>query len=927
LEKGLVSKSGWVLFNDTKNVLFDDDGWVAPRPEYELQDWYFFGYGHHYKAALSDYARFGGKTPLIPYFILGGWWSRYWAYSENDLRNLVAEFEENDVPLDVFVIDMDWHTPQGWTGYTWNRDLFPDPPLFLNWLHAKGFKITLNLHPADGVHPHEEVYPAFARAMHIDPKSKRPVPFRIADKDYVKHYFEMIHHPMEDDGVDFWWMDWQQGEISEVKGLDPLPWINHLHFNDIKRRGFRPMLYSRWGGLGNHRYYIGFSGDTYVTWESLQFQPYFTATAANVMYGWWSHDIGGHMGGPTEPELYARWVQFGALSPVLRLHSTKDARAERRPWAYPDEIYQAAKQAFQFRYKLIPYLYTMARIASDTNITLCRPMYYQYPELEDAYAARHQYFFGELFIAAPFVFPRNSENKLAAIDIWIPPGTWYAYDTLETFHGSRWVKLVGAIDRMPLVVQSGAVIPMAPYISNKTETLLKSGTTATLPKDHLELVVFPGKGQFELYEDDGITEAYRNNQYRWARFTTTQPDTKTWLLSIYPVEGMCQSLPAKRRYTIHLRRSSKPASVTINERRTQDWHYSAQDNTTIIELPYIDTSQMTVIRVQADENIIILGKEIYKHLVKSDVETLLAENCPDGPLEVEAVLALDSPGKMEAIARLGAPFVSVVEFTTPDKVFQNLGTLIIASPEDGSTYSVEITLSLLLSGCEESRIIEYEKTKTSHIIPLPYRCECAETTRWEAEVKFTWRGHSWISIYRSKVLFPAVNLWQCLSYDPVNDRKLKDSLFNDTGIQRHKHLKWKESSPSIDADITFTRSHTVQLNELFKDEYGKSKKLSVLLTSVVDSPDDRMVALEYTSNTKARIELNGEYLPEKERVDDTALGRFITGTHFTVTAHLKAGANALIVDCPAPEQENVKWFFGCAFTSPEGELLTDLSYD
>jgi hypothetical protein len=82
LEIGLISRDGWVLFDDSKNVVFDETGWVAPRPEFTIQDWYFLGYGHDYKTALSDYARFGGTTPLIPYFILGGWWSRYWAYSE-----------------------------------------------------------------------------------------------------------------------------------------------------------------------------------------------------------------------------------------------------------------------------------------------------------------------------------------------------------------------------------------------------------------------------------------------------------------------------------------------------------------------------------------------------------------------------------------------------------------------------------------------------------------------------------------------------------------------------------------------------------------------------------------------------------------------------------------------------------------------------
>ena len=199
---------------------------------------------------------------------------------------------------------MDWHITKtgndssGWTGYTWNRDLFPDPAGFIAWLHQHGLKTALNLHPADGVYPHEEQYAAMAKALDVDPATERPIDFNLSDPAFARAYFEILHHPLEAQGVDFWWLDWQQGTRSRLAGLDPLMWLNHLHFYDLARDGSkRPFIFSRWCGLGNHRYPIGFSGDTVVTWESLAFQPYFTATAANVGYGWWSHDIGGHMGG------------------------------------------------------------------------------------------------------------------------------------------------------------------------------------------------------------------------------------------------------------------------------------------------------------------------------------------------------------------------------------------------------------------------------------------------------------------------------------------------------------------------------------------------------------------------------------------------------------------------------------------------------
>jgi alpha-glucosidase (family GH31 glycosyl hydrolase) len=147
--------------------------------------------------------------------------------------------------------------------------------------------------------------------MGIDPASEQPIEFDVADSHFMQAYFEYLHYPKEEQGIDFWWMDWQQGEHSKLQGLDPLYWLNHLHFYDQAKQGKkRPFIFSRWGGLGNHRYPIGFSGDTVITWDSLSFQPYFTSTASNVAYGWWSHDIGGHFMG------MGRWRIVYALGAV-----------------------------------------------------------------------------------------------------------------------------------------------------------------------------------------------------------------------------------------------------------------------------------------------------------------------------------------------------------------------------------------------------------------------------------------------------------------------------------------------------------------------------------------------------------------------------------------------------------------------------------
>ena len=227
-------------------------------------------------------------------------------------------FAAEGVPLSVAVLDMDWHQVDidpkygtGWTGYSWNTELFPDPRGFLADLHARGLAVSLNVHPAEGVHAHEDrTRRSPSGSASIRRPSSRSTSTR-PTREFLQAYFEELHHPLEEDGVDFWWLDWQQGGVTRIAGLDPLWLLNHFHYLDSAATGRRPLTFSRYAGVGSHRYPIGFSGDTVITWASLDFQPYFTATASNVGYGWWSHDIGGHFFGPRTTSSPTRWVQLG----------------------------------------------------------------------------------------------------------------------------------------------------------------------------------------------------------------------------------------------------------------------------------------------------------------------------------------------------------------------------------------------------------------------------------------------------------------------------------------------------------------------------------------------------------------------------------------------------------------------------------------
>ncbi len=579
LEQGLMSRSGWALVDDSSSLVFDEDSWLEPRgmqarsgdgtprfhfvgrrPEQDCCDLYFFGYGHDYLGCLADFCRVAGPMPLIPRWALGNWWSRYWEYSQAELQALMAEFRERGVPLAVCVIDMDWHLTQtgnacsGWTGYTWNRDLFPDPAGFLRWLHAQGLKTTLNLHPAEGVHPHEASYPAMAQRLGLDPATGDPIPFDIADPQFASAYFEVLHHPREAEGVDFWWVDWQQGGRSTLPGLDPLWWLNHLHFLDLGRDpGKRPFLYSRWGGLGNHRYQIGFSGDSYVTWESLAFQPYFTATASNVGYGWWSHDIGGHHRGVEDAELYARWVQYGVFSPILRLHSTKNPYHERRPWGYDAEVFRITRAAMQLRHRLIPYTYALAQRCHSQSVPLILPMYYLHPEEDAAYQCPNQYYFGSELIAAPYVAPRDPDTRLARQVVWLPAGDWYDFFTGEHDAGDRWLVFYGGLDEIPVLAKAGAIVPLGP----------QAGWGGLGNPDELTICIFPGADNaFELYEDDGETQAYQAGKHAITPFAQRWHGDEM-VFTIGPAHGDLAQAPAARAYRLVIRGVGRPDAVRL----------------------------------------------------------------------------------------------------------------------------------------------------------------------------------------------------------------------------------------------------------------------------------------------------------------------------------------------------------------------------
>ena len=558
LPKSIMSRSSVTVLDDSKSLALVDD--CLSERNADNIDMYIFAYPRDYKACLNAYYTLTGKTPLLPRFALGNWWSRYYKYTDNEYLALMKKFEKENIPLSVAVIDMDWHKVDidpkygtGWTGFSWETELFKNPAEFLQKLHDMNLKVSLNVHPHGGIAAHEDCYEEAAKAVGLDPDNSENIDFDCTDKKFMDAYFNKALKPLANDGVDFWFVDWQQGNISKIKGLDPLWALNHLHYHDNCQNNNRGILLGRFPGFGGHRYPIGFSGDSTISWESLDFQPYFTASASNVGYGWWSHDLGGHMGGSRDDELMNRWTQFGTFSPITRYHCCQNIFISHEPWDFNNETCQSMKKFMRLRFEMIPYLYTMNYRAYNDNMPLTTPVYYEYPTVSEAYEIKNEYFFGTELLVCPITHKKDDATQMGSTTMYIPEGVWFDFFNKYKYTGGRKVKMYRKYDEMPLLAKAGAIIPTSKVNGNSIEN-----------PEEIILNIFPGANNtFTLYEDDGKTRDYENGKFVKTEITL---DWDNKQIKIAKPVGDLTLIPNTRRYKIILNsvnnvRASSNASI------------------------------------------------------------------------------------------------------------------------------------------------------------------------------------------------------------------------------------------------------------------------------------------------------------------------------------------------------------------------------
>lgn len=609
LHRGILSRSGWDLLDDTHDVALTRaaPGFAVRRPPGTYQDGYFFGYGDHYAAALRDLRRLSGPTPLLPQKAFGVWFSRYWPYDEAGYHSLLQQFRSHHVPLDTLSVDTDWKreasaagsavgggvagNPKAysWNGWEWNRTLFPRPRRFIAWAHRHGLSVTVNIHPSiDSTDPAYRKTVARAGPLATDSTCE----LEQADPKGQCHVFDWtkprqlaaylaLHRPLLRQGVDFFWLDWCcDASTAEAPGLTPDTWINSRYAALQHAAGSRWPVLSRVGGsyqggdatagpgpgiYAEHRYAIQFTGDTCATWSVLALEARLSAAEASVGLPYVSNDIGsfngrpvagscsgppnGEAGAQDPPDLYARWVQLGTVQPLDRLHSN---HGKRLPWQYPQPARHAAARALRLREALVPYLYTLAHRTYETGLPITRPLYLQWPHRHAAYR-----FPGETTLGADLVVaPVTVAGDPARVRFWVPAGRWIDYFTGRHYRGPRTIRTSEPLDRWPMLLRAGAALVTQPPVR----------TTPTGPEHRLIVTAYPGaRGAFTLYQDQGRGFGYRHGGFATTRLVHRVHHGKSSVI----IGAGHGHFPGARRYrmwTIRFVGVARPRAVRLDGR-------------------------------------------------------------------------------------------------------------------------------------------------------------------------------------------------------------------------------------------------------------------------------------------------------------------------------------------------------------------------
>lgn len=620
LDKGLYSTDGFVSIDDSNNFEIDASGFlVSPNPN--KVDIYLFMYKRDFGLCLKDYFTLTGYPEIIPRSLLGIWWNKDRIYNYEDTKNLAKSFNRKGIPLSVLLLNEFWHIKDKnnynlyKTGFTFNRDLFPNPVEFTSKMHSLGISVGVNIDPSEGIRKEEEKYINLAKELDISDGAI--IPFNAIDKNFMSAFVKYIIDNLINQGIDIFWLDYKK----DLQGINILSYYFNTDFKKYKEK--RIVTFTRSPLVAPHKAGILYSGETFVSWDTLKFLPFYNSMAANKGVVWWSHDVGGFKGGCEDSELYLRYVEFSCFSPIFRFSSERGLYYKREPWAWDVKSYTIAREYAILRQRLIPYIYTEGCNYSKLGKPLIEPIYYSYPEIYDEPNYKNEYYFGKELFVAPITKPMDKTMNRSIERLYLPNGVWYDFKSGKKFLGDKRYIAFYKEDEYPIFARAGAIVPMANLDEKINDT--------SAPKS-MEIDIFPGQSNsYKLYEDDGISKMYQDGYYLVTAIDYNYMQNN-YTVIIRPVDGKVGIIPRLRDYKIKFRNAKEADSVDVyingtnalNEVKTYE-----EDNNFVVEVKNVDTSKQLTVNCKGKdieiEAVRIINEDINSIITDLPIETKLKE--------------------------------------------------------------------------------------------------------------------------------------------------------------------------------------------------------------------------------------------------------------------------------------------------------------
>lgn len=576
---GVLSRRGFTVLNHSGDYL------TRYNPGSGFDELLVLSYGDDYRRALTDFYSVAGSPSMLPKWSLGFIYSRWKDYTDEDYHRILEGFRSRNIPVDAIILDMCWHVDH-WYGYKYDTANFPDMRGFLDWAENEGLKVGFN-HHSGCIYKDDPKIHDFCKAAGLDYEKSivdgpsfepeiRVVEYDTRNERHFKAFYDLYLDHMIADGFDFHWVDGANSIYSA-----------ELYNRYLREQtGKRPFVLNRQqqSVLCNHRYPAAFSGDTYATWATMRHTLGTTIKGANNGVNW-SHDIGGYMpqgydGYLPDGEMFARWVQLGAFSPIMRFHAKKDLfwhpavknpgdydGGSRLPWEWGPTVEKSISQFVNLRASLIPYIYTaMYRCHSDGE-PICRGMYMDWPKAEEAYTY-DQFMFGDNFLVAPVMVPSGyGQRGSVERTLWLPEGLWYDYFTNAPVKGGGMVKREADLYSMPVYVKGGSIIPT-----------VKVGRNVSDPVDNMTLTFFPPEGAatttYDLYDDAGDSYGYESGEKSVTRIEYACTSGTGHDITIAAAEGSYPGMPGERDYRLTVVDTKRPAQVMVDGVKTTDWTWA-----------------------------------------------------------------------------------------------------------------------------------------------------------------------------------------------------------------------------------------------------------------------------------------------------------------------------------------------------------------